>query len=356
MTSRAGHLPFIFTGGMRPTADQLLDTVAGLLKDFGRYAFDLERQEARKTQALFEAWAQHALVGGEAPGSPQGSLKGAWNGAGLRADFAAHRKKELAEFSQSGDTLREVVSTFITSLNKEMNAERAEDSTLSQTLDGLGATLQNAPQADLRKLALEAVRQVQDVLTARRERQQQHLAELGERLETLGSQLEVARRESTIDALTQLYNRRAFDEQLSRVSELSQLKDGGAVLLLVDIDYFKKVNDTFGHPAGDAVLKAVAQATVRTFKRKGDFVARYGGEELAVLLRDSRSDDGLRLGERLRETIAALAIPHESQALKVTASVGVADWQRGEAATEWLARADAALYRAKQSGRNRVEK
>ena len=339
---------------MHPEVDQLVDTLAGVLRDFGRHAFDLERVEARKTQSLFDQWAQHLLTGVGVPGLPP-APGGTRNHAALRAGFAAHRKQEQAEFAQSRDALRDVVWMFISSVNREVTAERMEATALSKTLSDVGTTLQTAATGDLRRMALEAVKQVHDVLNARRERQRRHVAELGERLEALGSQLEVARRESTIDALTQLYNRRAFDEQLGRAVELAALREGGAALLLIDIDLFKKVNDTFGHPAGDAVLKGVAHEMVRVFKRRTDFVARYGGEEIVALVRDVTAAEARQLGERAREAVAALNTTHEGQQLKVTVSVGVANWERGETATTWLSRADAALYRAKAAGRNRVE-
>jgi diguanylate cyclase (GGDEF)-like protein len=215
--------------------------------------------------------------------------------------------------------------------------------------------LQTAAPADIRRLAFQAVKEVQEVLATRRERQQKQVADLAGKLEALGSQLEIARRESTIDGLTQLYNRKAFDEQLARTVDLAALRVGGESLLIIDIDLFKKVNDTWGHPAGDAVIKAVAHACVRVFKRKGDFVARYGGEELVVLVRDVTHAEAISLGDRAREAIAATKVLYEEQVLQVTVSAGVASFERGESAEHWLSRADAALYRAKNGGRNRVE-
>lgn len=334
--------------------DQVLDALAGVIRDFGRFSFDLERQDGRKTQAHFDQWAQHLLTGVPPPGQPRAQT-GARNYAELRAQFAAQRRQEQSEFTQGQDALRDVVWMFITSLNREITVDRAEDAQLTQTLATVTTTLQTAPPADLRRLALEAVKQVQGALAARRQRQEKQLAALAERIEAMGSQLEVARRESTTDGLTQLFNRKAFDEQLERTTQLATFRGGGASLLIFDVDHFKKVNDTWGHPAGDAVLKAVAQACVRVFKRKSDFVARYGGEELVALVTDLTHAEALALGGRLREAIAALRVPWEGQQLSVTASCGVATWELGEAAAAWLARADAALYRAKSAGRNRVE-
>jgi diguanylate cyclase len=339
---------------MDPEADQLIDTLAGLLRDYGRHAFDLERMDARRAQALFDQWAQHVLTGVPAPGQPTTVAGQRRNHAAIRQGFSAHRKQEQAEFEAAREALREVVWMFISSMNKELIAERTEDAALSKTLAVVGSSLQTAAPNDLRRLALEAVKQVHDVLSARRERQRKHVAQLGEKLESLGSQLEVARRESTTDSLTELYNRRAFDEQLARVSELAALREGGAALFIFDVDFFKKVNDTYGHPAGDAVLKAVAHALVRVFKRKGDFVARYGGEELVAMSRDLSPKESATLAERAREAVAALSTPWEKTVIKVTVSVGVANWVPAQDCATWLSRADVALFQAKQWGRNQV--
>jgi diguanylate cyclase (GGDEF)-like protein len=335
--------------------DLVLDALAGLLRDFGRHAFDLTRQDARKTQTLFDQWAQHVVIGAEAP-----TRKGAVASlaqrhfADLRASFAAHRKVEQAEVNAAQDALRDVVWTFVSSINRVTQEDQADDQKVGKTLTGLVDGLEHAAPQDFRKLAIDAVRAVQGVLEARKERQQKQVAEMSQKLETLGSQLEIARRESTTDGLTHLFNRRAFDDQLPRTAELARLRGVGAALLIIDVDHFKKVNDTWGHPAGDAVLRILAHETIRVFKRKGDFVARYGGEELAVLICEVDHREVQAQADKVRETIATAAIPWEGATLHVTASVGGALWRADETNEAWLARADAALYAAKHTGRNRV--
>ncbi len=335
--------------------DLLVDALAGVLREFGRHSFDLERQDARKTQTAFDAWAQHVVTGAEAPGTRPAARLEQRNLAGLRSAFSTHRKAEHLEMTQAQDALREVVWAFIAGLNRVVIDDASDDANVGSTLGALTQKLQNAGAPDIRRLALDAVQEVQAVLAQRRERQAKQVHDLAQKLEALGSQLEVARRESTTDGLTQLFNRRAFDDQLHRTSEFAALRAGGAALLLLDIDHFKNVNDSYGHPGGDSVLRAVAGTVVRAFGRKGDFVARYGGEEVAVLLREVSADDAPKLGERLRQSVAELKVLYEGQVIHVTASVGVAMWRMREAPEAWLARADGALYLAKQRGRDRVE-
>lgn len=333
--------------------DQLLDTLAGVIRDYGRFSFDLERQDARKTQALFDQWSQHLLTGIPPPGAEKPASTKAFSE--LRAQFTAQRKQEQSEFTLSVDGLRDVVWSFITSLNREVAASDAADAKLNESMGALGSAMQTAPAAEIRKLALDAVKQVQTALQVRRERQEKQLAALSTKLTSVTSQLEVARREANTDGLTQLFNRKAFDARLEQTSEFAMISGGAAAVLLFDIDHFKKVNDTYGHPAGDAILKAVANAAARTFRGRSDFVARYGGEELVALISDRSHVDVMRAAENLREAVAAVRVPWAGEQLGVTVSVGVASRERGELSASWLARADAALYRAKKLGRNRCE-
>jgi diguanylate cyclase (GGDEF)-like protein len=160
---------------------------------------------------------------------------------------------------------------------------------------------------------------------------------------------------ATRDALTGLHNRRYLVERLAE--EVSWAVRHGAPLavVLADVDRFKSVNDTHGHLAGDAVLVAVADRA-RRCTRAEDVIARYGGEEIAIVARSTPREGGIRLAERVRAAIEELAVPHERGVLRVTVSAGVAIGPTEDAKTpdSLIAKADRALYAAKLGGRNRV--
>jgi diguanylate cyclase (GGDEF)-like protein len=160
---------------------------------------------------------------------------------------------------------------------------------------------------------------------------------------------------ATTDGLTGLLNRRTFNAQLALRLREAQRYRRHLSLLLVDIDHFKKVNDTHGHPAGDAVLRGVA-AIAASQARETDMVARYGGEELALVLPETDSAGARAIAERLRSAVASADHATDKGHLRVTISLGIATWPGdGAAAEELIEAADKALYRAKQAGRNRVE-
>ena len=157
------------------------------------------------------------------------------------------------------------------------------------------------------------------------------------------------------DALTGICNRRRFDELGGRDIELSRRAGKSVGVLMVDLDFFKRVNDEYGHPVGDEVLKAVC-AACKDALRSTDVIARYGGEEFAVLLPDSGREDSVAIAERLRARIAGISLAREGGIVSITASLGAYAGvpARDEDLALYLGRADEALYGSKVKGRNRV--
>lgn len=163
------------------------------------------------------------------------------------------------------------------------------------------------------------------------------------------------KRNAMIDGLTGLYNRRWIDEALPRFVQRYGRGDQSLSVLMVDVDHFKKFNDTHGHPVGDQVLVAVGQ-TLRGFIRPTDLVARYGGEEFLVILPDTNVAAGTMVAERLRQAVSELVLqkPGGEPIPQITISLGGSCLVRGQTMAELLVKADGALYTAKHAGRDRV--
>jgi diguanylate cyclase (GGDEF)-like protein len=155
------------------------------------------------------------------------------------------------------------------------------------------------------------------------------------------------------DPLTGALNRAALEESLQREVEVARRQESALGVLFIDIDHFKSVNDTYGHRFGDDVLRAVAHAVSDTIRRS-DALYRYGGEEFVVIASHTKPIGAQQLAERIRRKVAAIGMIGGLE-LRVTVSVGVAGLRDGESGEALLHRADAALYRAKENGRNRVE-
>jgi diguanylate cyclase len=179
----------------------------------------------------------------------------------------------------------------------------------------------------------------------------QHLSERAKETESLRAALEQAHEAAMTDALTGLPNRRAFGLALAG----ALTRPGPLSVALLDIDHFKKINDTQGHPAGDAVLRTLAEC-IGDWLRETDHAARIGGEEFAVLLPRVTGEEAAQLADKLRRAVAAehFLTANGKNRFRISVSVGVAEHQRGEGAEELIGRADAALYEAKRAGRDRV--
>lgn len=183
----------------------------------------------------------------------------------------------------------------------------------------------------------------------------QILASAG-RISALERDLEEARREASTDMLTGLPNRRAFDDHLRRATSQATLNGDQLTLLIADIDRFRVINDTWGHPVGDAVLRRVAQ-TLQSCLHEPALSARLGGEEFGALLPRTSLPSAQQVAERIRQAVSERSFSVRSTGKElgaVTISIGVAAFQPGEPPPCLIERADLALYRAKQAGRNRV--
>ncbi|TYL48917.1 diguanylate cyclase [Marinomonas sp. IMCC 4694] len=160
---------------------------------------------------------------------------------------------------------------------------------------------------------------------------------------------------SRTDPLTQLQNRGSLDTELATTFDLVKSGRGTHTLVMADIDHFKKINDQYGHPAGDSVLRVVAKL-LSASTRKADFISRYGGEEFAILLLNTDAQGALFFCEAVRKKIAGTKIKVPNNEISITMSFGLSESTQFDAtASDWLSRSDGALYKAKKAGRNRCE-
>lgn len=166
----------------------------------------------------------------------------------------------------------------------------------------------------------------------------------------LSTSLAVFKEKSRLDGLTRIFNRTTFMDLLYDEIKRSQILKYPLVLLILDIDDFKKVNDTYGHLTGDRVLQGLGEA-LKSSLRRNDVVARYGGEEFAVLLTNENLDQAVKIADKARNAIAIMDV-HDAP--NVTVSIGCTAYLPGEASESFFKRADEALYAAKRSGKNRV--
>jgi len=249
------------------------------------------------------------------------------------------------------------------------SAARAMDTQIREQVDGLQSSVQQAADLDDLKHVLEnhlegllgTMDQHQKQRDAREQEVAARLKSLSERVahmeqEAMGfrEHLEEQRQKALIDPLTGLPNRAAWSERLEHEIQQWQQHGNTLSLAMLDLDHFKRINDSYGHLAGDKVLKIIA-TVLRKRLRGSDFIARFGGEEFVLLLPATPPAVGAKLLETLRAAIEACPFHFKGERVTITISMGLASFRVGEHSDLVLKRADQALYRAKNAGRNRVE-
>ena len=249
------------------------------------------------------------------------------------------------------------------------SAARELDTQIREQVDGLQSSVQDAADLDSLKHVLESHLEgllgTMDQHQQQRDQREQEVAArlkgLAERVANMEQEaqgyrehLEVQRQKALIDPLTGLPNRAAWSERLDLEVNAWHQHGNSLSLAMLDLDHFKRINDGYGHLAGDKVLKIIANV-LRKRLRSTDFIARFGGEEFVLLMPNSSLTDAVAVGNELRAAIEACPFHFKGEPVTITVSMGVAQFQPGERSELALKRADAALYRAKAAGRNQVQ-
>ncbi len=179
------------------------------------------------------------------------------------------------------------------------------------------------------------------------------ILEAQEKIKKLETELEATKEKALYDGLTKAYNRFVFEDRIVKEVEKAKREDKNLHLIMLDIDHFKRINDTYGHQTGDMVLK-ILSSQIKKVIRDIDFFARYGGEEFALLLPELSDELAKNVGERIRKKIEKTKFIYNKKEVKVTISIGLTKLRKDDSVKTFIERADKALYEAKNSGRNRV--
>lgn len=338
----------------------VLDAITNLLQAYGKYAFDTELRSGDEIRSATQAWRMHAAVGAPRPDhaddkSGTGVFYRDWKG--LNHYFGETRRDEAKYVTRVLDDFREMTWAFVSAVHTVVVEEAEESKIATNQMNRMRVAVDSNSTDLMKREALAVVGVMEKLIEHRKERQREQFASLADKLKNLGRELEDARRESAIDGLTGLHNRKAFDDYISRSIELHTLLGKPGCLMMVDMDHFKGINDTHGHPIGDAAIRQIANCLSKTFLRRVDFVARYGGDEFAVILQETSADNAAMLAERLRKSVAdlpPLEVAPGAEPPRLTLSIGVGEIRLGDSTFEWIKRADSALYHAKRAGRDAV--
>ena len=329
---------------------QLVDEMARLVRAMTEGLTELAEDESwARGQA--DAMRSRLGEGNEAP-----SLRGVRSAA----DLLSQTRRQQQRLRGERDRAREALRALVDGLSKELQTLGVHTGRFG---DQLSHSLEGIESADTRE-QLEAL--VHDIVSASRSVQaevadagarlaagREQAEALNQRVRELESELRRLSDEVSTDALTQVANRRGL-AQVFEVEAARHARDGSPLAVaLIDIDNFKKLNDTLGHAVGDEALKALA-GQVRQALRPVDHVARFGGEEFVVLLPSAHVDEACEALTRLQRALSMSLFLHEGREVFVTFSAGVTQWRVGESLDQAVERADLGLYEAKRTGKNRT--
>lgn len=261
-------------------------------------------------------------------------------------------KEKEAEFKKIIELLLEGMSQ-VGGENREFNSKIYESNLRVEQISQLD---------DIRKIKVSLTSEValmKKIVQEKQNKDESRMEGLAKEVHDLRNNLDKVQKASMLDTLTGAYNRLAFDTQINRMMENSRITGNTFSLLLCDLDFFKKINDTYGHLIGDRVLKAFVMECQGYF-RQDDFISRYGGEEFAVLLPHASLKDAMKRAEKFCEIIAGktymIQADKPEEKLSFTVSIGVSCFRSGDTAEVMIERADKALYRAKNEGKSKAIK
>jgi diguanylate cyclase len=256
------------------------------------------------------------------------------------------------------DELKKIIST----LTNQIGSLSLSSSTFNERLSDYAIKIRESAEINeiikIKEKILKETEEIQKENRLTREAMattEIHLQGASRRIEELEAELLKTQIEMMKDPLTQVYNRRAFDEKIKdQLNRFSRYNESFA-LLIFDMDHFKKINDTYGHTAGDIVLKTVASLAKDSI-RAVDFLGRFGGEEYVIILDKVELSEAFTISEKIRTNIGSHEFLYKKQNVGVSVSIGVAVCKKEDSAESLLKRADEALYKAKDNGRNQTVK
>jgi diguanylate cyclase len=290
---------------------------------------------------------------------------------GLRIKRIETAKQEIAALLSHMVGKLDEIGQFVAYQNQSQNQSQASSETLNLQLVGEMKAMGESVEAtgDLQQIRtqvrsrldsidrhLQEFRQREATLAnsmrARNEQMRARIVELEAEAHRLHSQVKDEQRLSTLDSLTQIPNRLGYEKRIDEELERWRRFKQPVCVAVWDVDLFKRINDAYGHRAGDRVLRAVAECLAGRI-RATDFVARYGGEEFVMILPDTKLDDAVRVIDEMRNAIARIGFHFRGTPVSITISIGVTALLTSDSVDAAFDRADKALYRAKESGRNR---
>lgn len=321
-------------------------TLLYMVDIYSKHIVDIENHPVRKVRECFDEFARE-LVDPASKADPEKLL------FRLRQYFSAYRMDEYTYVRKTFEDFKGILWDFVEQLADDSRFQDVTDKGLHSSMKELKEAVESESIDILRAKSREFIDSYVEYTSKRDERRTKRITSIKKNLDSVKKKLEQADKSMRTDHLTGAFNRRSFDETVKEQITMFEMSHSEVTLCILDIDFFKKVNDSYGHDVGDFVLKECVRTLQECYAKESDFVARIGGEEFAVILQDQNVAEALRRAADVFARVRKEVIVHDGKELKFTISMGIAQLQTGETADQWVKRADSALYHSKQTGRDK---
>lgn len=321
-------------------------TLLYIIDTLNKHLFEIDSHSIRKTRENLDNFAKEILQ----PSAEKLSdvlFR-------FRQFYSKYRIDESAYFEKTIEDFKTIVWDFVDQLSEDLAFDMKNDQTLNEKLMQLKEAVEANSISDLKNQSRQFIDSYIDFQSRKENRNKKKVAFIEKNLTTVKKKLVEANHNLHRDHLTQAFNRKSFDEQINQIWKMANANKKPASLMILDIDHFKKINDTYGHDMGDFVLVECVKLLQGLYSRESDFVARIGGEEFAILLPDYRLEHAADKAFKTLEQVRKEVFVKHGMELRFTISIGVAQLGQEEDVKQWIKRADLALYESKNTGRNKL--
>lgn len=328
-----------------PTISEDKATLLYMIDVYNKHLFEIEKHSIRKVRTKLDNLSKALL-----DPDPKNTEKTLFD---IRQFFSSYRIDEYSYIQNTFDDFKRIVWDFADQLSEDIEFEDAKDKNLAHHLNGLKEAVEANSIEALRTKSRDFINSYVEYQTQKNDIRERRMSSVKKNLNTIKKQLVVANSNLSMDHLTSAHNRKSCDEYIQKLAQIQQLSQTPSSMLMIDIDFFKKINDSYGHDIGDYVLKECVRILSEVFAGEGEMVARIGGEEFVVVLPNHSVELAVLRAEEAQKKIREESFIQGNLDISFTVSMGIAQLLENETSSEWLKRADTALYQSKNSGRNK---
>ncbi|MFZ3229331.1 MAG: diguanylate cyclase [Pseudobdellovibrio sp.] len=338
-TSNSDHLPQISED--RATLLYIIDV-------YNKHLFEVEKHSIRKVREKLDNLAKALVEQNPSTKQIENTL------FDIRQFFSSYRIDEYSYIQNTFDDFKRIVWDFADQLSEDVQFETAKDTSLATNLKDLKEAVDANSIESLRQKSRDFINSYVEYQNQKNTMRNRRMDSVKKNLNTIKKQLLAANTSLGVDHLTNAHNRKSFDDYIKKLSQINSLSPGQFSLIMLDIDFFKKINDTHGHDIGDFVLKECVKLLQKVFHKEDMMISRIGGEEFVVVLPNHSIEHAVIRAEEAMKHIRDEAFIQGDVVIRFTVSMGIAQLLENENSSDWLKRADTALYTSKNSGRNKL--